>query len=103
MKTLKGLLISAALLALPLSALADGGHHGDRSHGYQKRSHMEHSQRDHVRRDHRDYRDFRHHAPERHHVHRERVYAPAAPVIYSPPVIPVRQGVAIHGNIHLPM
>jgi hypothetical protein len=112
MKTLKRVLMSTALLALPLSALANGGHHEERGHSYQKHQNKEYGQRDHGRHDyrhqdrrdyrHRDYRDVRGHERDR-HMQRQRVYGPAAPVIYAPPVIPVRQGVTIHSNVHIPM
>ncbi len=107
MKTLKRIFISIALLALPLSALADdddddcdhGRHHYKHYHKhyhkhYDKRHYGDHGYRPHVRR--HEHHVYHHH--HRHHDRRERVYVPA--VVHAPVAYP--HGVTIHGNVHLP-
>lgn len=111
MKALKRILISTVLLALPLSALADNDGHGRKHH------HKQHHQKHHYKHDdHRGHNghyghrpNFRHHEhhvyhhDRRHygpHVRHERVYVPA--VVHAPVVAYPRQGVTIHGNVHLP-
>jgi hypothetical protein len=110
MKTLKRILISTTLLALPLSALADNDGHGHKHH--HKHHHQKHHYKHYDQRSHNghyghrpQFREHEHHVYHHDrrdygpHVRQERVYVPA--VVHAP-VVAYPQGVTIHGNVHLP-
>jgi hypothetical protein len=110
MKTLQRILISTALLALPLSAMADNNHHRGNGHGKHAHKHHDKHHRHNGHHGHRPHfqhhehhvyhHDRRHHGYYDHQVRQERVYVPA--VVHAPVVAYPRQGVTIHGNVHVP-
>lgn len=94
MQVLKHILVSATVLALPLSTLAGDGHRGH-GHGHDKHHHKH--ERKHKHKHHDKHHDRHYHE---HHVYEERVVVPA---VVHPPVIHQPSGVTIHGNVHIPM